>query len=430
MIRTVITFLIVLLTIIACKKDNENNQNTQRAPIVFVHGFLAAGDTYEKQAKRFASNGYSMDELYAFDYNSLDVMSNPEGALDKFIDEVLSQTKAQQINLVGHSRGAGLVYDYCKSSAHSKKVQKLVMLAGFKQNGAGGPNGNIPTLNVFSVDDNIVAMGGNIKGATNLKLTQKDHYEVATSEATFEALFQFFNGIAPSTLEVLEEDQIILSGKAASFGENIARAGTIVEVYEIDATTGFRKSSVASASFTTDAKGNWGTFNAKKSTYYEFVVYHPEVKNDRKVHYYREPFLRSDKLVYLRSFPADGSLASVFLASLPKDDEQSVVAFFGASQAVISGRDELKVNGYNYSNNIFATAKNTTIALFLFDDNKNKAVDNTSIPSFALFPFLKGADVYFPTETPSTILFELNGRKIPVYNWKSNSEGVSVAVFE
>lgn len=47
-----------------------------------------------------------------------------------------------------------------------------------------------------------------------------------------------------------------------------------------------------------------------------------------------------------------------------------------------------------------------------------------------LFPFLKGADAYFQTQTLETILVELNGRNIPVYNWKSKSEGVSVAVFE
>ena len=66
----------------------------------------------------------------------------------------------------------------------------------------------------------------------------------------------------------------------------------------------------------------------------------------------------------------------------------------------------------------------------MYDDNKNNRTDNSSIPSFALFPFLKGADVYFQTQTPETILFELNGRKIPVYNWKSKTEGVGVAVFE
>ncbi|MCB0511812.1 MAG: alpha/beta hydrolase [Chitinophagales bacterium] len=426
MVRKLFILIVVSIVIIACKKEN----STSKTPIVFVHGFLAAGDTYEKQVKRFASNGYSLDELYAFDYNTLDVINNPENSLDKFIDDVLAKTKARKINLVGHSRGAILVYDYCKKYEQSKKVENLVLLAGLKQGGAGGQSGNLPTLNIYSADDKIMTFGGDIRGVKNLRLFKKDHYEVATCEATFETIFQFLNKIKPSTLDIVEEDKIILSGKAVSFGENIPQAGTIVEVFEVNTNTGYRINSKPNAIFTTDAAGHWGDFEAKKSTHYEFVVYNPSVPKNRKVHYYREPFLRSDQLVYLRSFPEDGSLASMFLASLPQDDDKSVVAFFGASQSVVSGRDVLKVNGYNYSNNIFATESNTTIALFMYDDNKNNRTDNSSIPSFALFPFLKGADVYFQTQTPETILFELNGRKIPVYNWKSKTEGVGVAVFE
>jgi len=425
--KIIIISFILCITITSCKKNNTE----KKTPIVFVHGLLAAGDTYEKQAKRFASNGYSLDDLYAFDYNTLDVVTNPENALDNFINEVLAKTKSTKVNLVGHSRGAALVYDYCKTYEKAKKIEHLVMLAGFKQSNAAGPSGSLPALNIYSVDDKIVAFGGNIIRAKNIKLEKKDHYEVATCETSFEEMYKFFNnGKNPITLDVVPEDNIILSGKAASFGENIARAGTVVEIYEIDATTGFRINEKPDAVFTTDAQGNWASFSAKKSTYYEFVVYNPDVSGDRKVHYYREPFLRSDKFVYLRSFPSGESLAAIFLASLPKDDKQSVVAFFGASQSVLSGRDVLNINGYNYANATFATAANTTIALFLFDDNKNKQTDNTTVLSFALFPFLKGADAYFQTNTLSTILFELNGRKIPVCNWKSESEGVSVAVFE
>lgn len=421
------TTIILLLLVSSCKKETLDH----KTPIVFVHGFLAAGDTYEKQAKRFTSNGYSLDDLYTFDYNSLDVLNNPENALDNFINEILSKTKAKKVNLVGHSRGAILVYDYCKQYEHATKIEHLAMLAGIKQSIPAGPSGVLPTLNIFSKDDKIMTFGGEIKNATNLQLQGKDHYEVATSAETFEALYRFFNqGKIPATLDIQPDENIVLSGKAASFGENIPKAATVIEVYEINALTGFRINQEPTATFKTDIYGNWGSFNAKKSTYYEFVVYNPDVAGDRKVHYYREPFLRSDKFIYLRTYPAEGSLAGIFLSSLPKDDKQSVAAFFGASQAVIAGRDILTINGYNYSNNTFANATNTTIALFLYDENNNKKTDNSSIAAFALFPFLKGADAFYSTELTSTILFEFNGRNLPVCNWKSASEGVSVAVFE
>jgi predicted esterase len=424
-------YFIILSTFIffiSCKKENNNNQKT---PIVFVHGFLASGDTYEKQVKRFTSNGYTLDEIYAFDYNSLDVLGNPIKDLDKYIDEVLKKTKSDKVNLVGHSRGAALVYDYCNDYLRSKKIQNLVMLAGFLQAKAAGTKAEISTLNIYSTDDKIVVLSGDVKGADNLKLTGKDHYEVATCKETFERMFKFFNNNSqPSSLDIIPEESIILSGKAASFGENVARQGTTVEIYEIDATSGFRINDSANAIYQTDSKGNWGSFKGKTNTYYEFVVSNPSIINDRKVHYFREPFLRSDKLIYLRTFPVGSSIAAAFLASLPKDDNQSVVAFFGASQGLLQGRDELLINGYNYSNNTFATSENTTIALFLYDDNRNNQTDNSSIPAFALFPFLKGADAYFQTQTPATIQFQLNGRKIPVRNWKSKSDGVCVAVYE
>ncbi|MCO5248118.1 MAG: alpha/beta hydrolase [Chitinophagales bacterium] len=427
--RLIITFSIVLLW--ACKKSEKYiNEYDGNIPIVFVHGLMASGDTYEKQVKRFTSNGYSLDELYAYDYNSMDVLNDPKNDLNKLIDEVLKKTKAPKVNLVGHSLGSSIVYEFCTNPLRAAKVEHLVTLAGFIQDRPGGPSGEIPTLNIFSMHDKVVTGGGNIRGAENLKLEHKDHYEVATCVETFDAMYSFFNNkqVAKS-VEVLPEDNIVLSGVAASFGENIYRAGTIVEIYEINSQTGFRLQEKPVATFQTNKKGEWGEFQAKPATYYEFVVYNTNSSRARKVHYYREPFVRSDKLVYLRTFPTEG-LVSNLISAIPSDDGQSVVIFFGASQSVLAGRDQLTVDDYNYATNKYAGIGNTTIALFLFDDNKNRQSDFTSLPLLELIPFLNGADQYFQTETPATIMFEFNGRKLPVYNWKSKSEGVSVAVFE
>ena len=428
-----ILFIVSMVTFLftGCKKEKSNIENyTGNIPIVFVHGLMASGDTYEKQVKRFTSNGYSIDELYAYDYNSLDVLNDPKDGLNKLIDEVLKKTQAPKVNLVGHSLGSTIVYEYTSSKNRASKIENLVTLAGFMQKGPGGRDGEIPTLNIFSAHDKVVVAGGNIPKADNLKLKNKDHYEVATCEETFEAMYRLFNqGKAPSTLEVLPDENIVLSGKAASFGENIARAGTIVEIYEVNSQTGFRLQESPVASFKTNAKGEWGEFKAKPSTHYEFVVYNTNSSKARKVHYYREPFNRSDKLIYLRTFPTEG-LVATFISAIPSDDNQSVAVFFGASQSILAGRDQLIVNGYNYAINKFASIDKTTIALFLFDENQNSQSDYTTLPVLDLFPFLKGGDQYFQTETPATILFEFNGRKLPIYNWKSKSEGVSVAVFE
>lgn len=422
---------IALFFIFSCSKENaQNNQAipepvpTAHTPVVFLHGFLASGDTYEKQVKRFTSNGYSLADLYAFDWNTLDFSADNVGNLNKFIDSVLAKTGKSQVDLVGHSAGTRVVQDY--TSRHRNKIKHLVLLAGFPPD----RQDSTPILNIYSSFDFIASGGKDVNGGTNVKQTDKDHYEVATSKETFVAMYKFFNdGASPANLEYTEENDVILSGKSGSFGENKFLANTNVEIYKVDPATGFRLDSLPDAVFKTDAKGFWGPYRADKNAYYEFVVY-DDVSGSRKVHYYREPFKRSDKLVYLRTFPTGLSIAGLFLSSLPKDDRLGVTAFFGASQAAVAGRDVLVLDGNVLSINKFCSKENTTIALFAYDDNKNKNTDLFSLASFSSFPFLKGADIYFPTTSPQSVVMTFNGRTLTAANWKSGSEGVNVMVFE
>ena len=427
--KKVLFYTLFISILFSCTKENsgelpiEEPTPSGKTPIIFVHGFLASGDTYEKQSKRFTANGYSLADLYTFDWNSLGGTTTQQD-LDKLVDEVLAKTNQTQVHLVGHSAGTGVVQTYL--AAHPTKVKSIVLLAGFPPRSQGAT----PILNVYSTFDFIASNGSDVSGGTNLKQTDKDHYEVATCKETFEAMFKFFNnGTAPTTLEYTAENDIILSGKAGAFGENKFLENTIVEIYKVDATTGFRINSSPDKTFYTDAKGFWGPFRASANTYYEFVVY-DDVTGSRKVHYYREPFTRSDKLVYLRTFPTGFSIAGLFLAALPKDDAQGVTAFFGASQAAVANRDVLVLDGNILTTNTFCSKENTTIALFAYDDNKNKVTNMTTIGAFNLFPFLKGADIYFPTTSKQTITMSFNGRILHATNWKSNTEGVNVMAFE
>ncbi len=428
--RKLLFFGVLTLLLFSCKEETSGNLAipapvpSGKDPVIFVHGFLASGDTYEKQVKRFTSNGYSLADLYAFDWNSLGDRSVINRNLNTLVDSVLARTGKTKVHLVGHSAGTGVVQDYAR--AYGSKVKSLTLLAGFPPD----RQDSIPILNIYSSFDFIARGGRDVAGGTNIKQTDKDHYEVATCKESFEAMYKFFNaGAVPSELEYTQENDVILSGRAGFFGENIFKANTVVEVYALDPATGFRKNGVADYKFSTDAKGYWGPFRADKNTYYEFVVY-DNISGSRKVHYYREPFKRSDKLVYLRTFPTGVSIAGLFLAALPKDDAQGVTAFFGASQAAVAERDELILDGNVLSTNTFCSKENTTIALFTYDDNKNKVTNMTSIGAFNAFPFLKGADIYFPTTSKQTITMSFNGRVLKATNWKSNTEGVNVMVFE
>ena len=105
------------------------------------------------------------------------------------------------------------------------------------------------------------------------------------------------------------------------------------------------------------------------------------------------------------------------------------MAVFAASQAVINNRDELYVDGNELSTDEFASSEQTTIAFFLYDDGDY----NTSLSSvglFGSFPFLNGIDMFFDTAEPTTISIEMNGRTLNVPNWKSETEGITVVVFD
>lgn len=427
----VILFYFSVVLIASCKKDSLKKTSDLvpeiDTPIIMVHGFLASSDTYEKQYERFISNGYKSDLLYALNYNSLDVINAPK-LLSEFVDKVLQETGVKSVDLVGHSLGSTLVYEYCKNKTNAKKVKHLVLLAGFKQSKPAGANGEIPTLNVWSAHDKVVAFGGAIPNAKNIQLKNKDHYQVATSEETFSEMFKFFTGGEPASLTPKLEGNPVISGSALSFGENLSSSGSLLNIYEVNKSNGKRLTGVPIASFTINEQNEWGPLTVEKNAYYEFEII-PQDSKGRIVHYYREPFSCSNKFIVIRTFPPKGSLGSIFLQSLPSRRGESVLAFFSASQAVITGRDELQINGVSLSRNPFANPKNTMIALFAYDVNANKKTDFTPSNAFSSFPFLKDVDFYFEANSELHTTFHFNDRVLNIPNLDSKLDGVQVAVF-
>lgn len=432
--KKILIVVVAITTIfVACKKKDKDDNNvtcdSTFTPIIFAHGLLASGDTYANQVMRFTSNNYCGSLLYAFDWNTLAQGADNAALLDAFVDEVLQKTGASQVNLVGHSAGGGLGYNYLSNATRAAKVKHYVHIGSGAQTGPAGSNGEVPTLNIWSPDD-LVVQSADIPGATNVSVAGKDHYEIATCAEAFEAMYKFFNeNNAPSTTSILTQTNIEISGKVVTLGENAPKPNSTIKIFEVSPTTGERLSATPTFSVGVNDKGYWDPIKIKANTPYEFEVNSNEA-GERIVHYYREGFKHSNPLVYLRLLPPAGSFAGNLLSSLPKDDNQSVVVVFTANQAVISGRDELIVDGNTLSVPQFAAADKTTIAMFLYD-NGNETTDMTSANVlFSSFPFLEAIDIFFPTSTPKTIPCKFNGRNLFVRNWKSDSEGVTIAIFD
>ncbi len=397
--------------------------DTTLLPVVMVHGFLAAGDTYAPFLMRFHSNGYCLNRLFAFDWNSISG-TNTVAALDAFIDNVLAETGATQVNLMGHSAGGGTCYEYLADATHAAKVAHYVHIGSSIQTGPAGPSGSVSTMNIWSPGD-LIAGGGDISGAINVMNEAQDHYQVATSKESFGAIYEFFNDIAPFTVDILEEEIVCIAGKSLTFGENQPVVNGTVEIYTLDPATGNRLSAVPDYTFTTDASGNWGPLNLPALTPFEFLII---PTSGRKVHYFRQGFHHSNSLVYLRALPPPGSIVGILLGSLPNSANQTVLNVFSASQAIVYQRDSLTVDGLNLANAQYADPAKTAITYFLYD-NGNSQTDGTPVGLFGNFPFMNGVDMFFspPTLTPVPIYFNgaiLNIRKIP------SDEGVVVAVMD
>ncbi len=394
-----------------------------KTPIVFVHGFLGSGDTYATQFQRFLSNGYCPDQLFVFDWNSIGARGNTNAQLDSFIQIVLKKSGAEKVNLVGHSAGGGIGYSYLNDSMRALHVAHYVHVGSGKNTKPAGKRGEVPTMNIYSTDDK-VAKGGAIPDAVNIQQSGNDHYQVATSEASFINIYAFFNNGNQPSIQHKKEKKPVIAGKACLMGENTPLAGASIDVFAFDLKNGNRKKETPDIQFVADSLGSWGPFIADPSIGYEFVL--KPTGGQRTVYYYHEPFVQSNRLVYLRALPKTG-MTALLLNVLPADDRQSVLAIFTSNGAVVNGRDSLTINSFNLSSSIISPASKTGIAQFIFDDG-DRLSSGKLVPNFNAVPFMNGIDLLLDTQNTSPIHLYFNGRDLYLPKRKSATEGVMVMV--
>ncbi len=399
-----------------------------KPPLVMLHGMLASGDTYANLAMRAAGNGLCADRYHAFDWDTIALPRDDEAniaALDAFVDEVLERHEVAQVHLIGHSAGGGLSYLYLADSERAAKVSRYVHVGSFVNDGpAGPPEAPVPTLNLYSLGDLIVA-GADIPGAENVALEEEDHYSVVTSAASYAAIHEFLYDTPPATTEIVAQERPVLFGKALLLGENTPLVGARVEIWRVELATGQRQNHVPEAVFETDGRGGFGPFAAEAEARYEMALY---PQDETPVHYYREAFVRSNGLVYLRGLPSSG-LAALLLQEVNFDDAHTVLVNFTANRAVTAGSDSLKLDGEELLTMEVAAEDDSLIALFLYDD-RGDGEDGGPVAFFKSWPFLNALDRFIPADPAGSLVLELNGRKLATPRWPSESEGAVITVFE
>ena len=398
-----------------------------KRPVVFIHGFLASGDTYARQIQRFINAGYCADRLFVFDWNS--VAGNgkkTDSLLGAFIDNVISHTGSAQIDLVGHSAGGGLGRGYLIDSTGAAKVAHYVHLGSRRWFYEFTWFKNDKCLNIYSREDKVIGTAaGDVEGATNLDLKDKDHYEVATSEETFEAMYKFLNQDRWPAKTKTNATAIQISGRAVMLGDNEPVRNGLINVYQVHPKSGKRLSPTPAAILSVNTKGYWGAFAASKKTYYEFELTTDD-KKQRTISYFFEPFTQSNRYVYLRGFP-QGNMIGMMLGSLPSQDDQSLIVLYSSNKAMIAGRDSVTVNGIPVSSSILTPATKTIISSFIFDDG-DRISSGKAIKQFGAAPFLGGVDISLQVNDKKGNIIYYNGRKL-VLPAASSKERILLAVF-
>ena len=420
-----VVFFISLIGWASVSVCGQSDCQPNHRPVVMVHGFLAAGDTWRSFYHYFRTAGYCPEHLYAHDWNTLNQGADHVRALDEAIDTLLARTGAHQVDLIGHSAGGGLAYRYLSDSTRASKVARYVHIGSARQQRAAGPDGRIPTLNLWS-DGDRVAVGGDIEGAVNQMLSGLDHYQVATHRHAFQVVYRFLNDSLPLSAAQSIGERVNIGGRAVFFGDNTPAAHARIELYYLSSTTGERMHLQADKETQADAQGRWKFSDIRANTPVEMVL--RSANNARPVHYFFDGFDHSDPLIYLRALPVERNMVSMLLAQLPAASEQALLCIYLSSQAAIAGRDSLTLNGLVLSSAAIAPAEKTAISFFLYDENNNGRTDGTPLTRFARLPFLTGADVFVSPGPPSPIEISFNGKRRLIRPMPSD-QGVQVVVF-
>ncbi|MFT5434897.1 MAG: pimeloyl-ACP methyl ester carboxylesterase [Myxococcota bacterium] len=396
-----------------------------RPPIVMAHGLLASGDTWVHHGVRFMENGYCRSQLHAFDWDTLGGVEIALPLLDALIEQVLTDTGAEKVDLFGHSLGGSLGVAYLSDPARAAKIRRYAHI------GSGivdaPPSDAVPMLNLWSAADTIIMEKGDVPGAENLMLTTEDHYAVATSDASFETIYPFLNDGALPTGSTSIDGPTLVEGRVLALALNTPTAGSTAAIWSLKAGTAERAGEPTEFAIGDD--GRFGPTTIESDLTYEFHVTGPTA-DDRPVHYYRQSSGKPNPFIYLRTLPdpSAGIVGGIF-GGIPFADDGVVLVVFMESRSLVANVDSLTVNGVELATDDLAAPEDTTIALFIYDANANAMSDGTPVALFESFPFIAGVDMHIPADgTPIEVT--LNGQTLYLNSWAAGTDGAALAVFD
>src|SRR6266850_1868748 len=287
-------------------------------PIVFVHGIEGSGAQFESQKMRFMSNGYPERWIDEVDYNSTRAVAD-KSEVDQQIDDAIAaleqQTGKSQVDVVAHSLGTSVMYDYLTNG--DMAAQRRANVAHYINVDGQNQNPGVPTLAVWAGRG---TPGRNMDGAQNVTIPDQTHVQTCTSAESFVQYYTFLTG-GPPRRDIRRRNGIEVAGKALDFPQNSGLLGATVQIWPVDS-SGQRSTTTPLASIDIGdgsiGGGKWGPVSVRPNQRYEFALVQTGLPT---LHIYYEPIVRSDHTLRLLASPVivaytGGRLGSVSSVTL------------------------------------------------------------------------------------------------------------------
>jgi pimeloyl-ACP methyl ester carboxylesterase len=401
------------------------NQN----PILFVHGIEGSGAQFESQKMRFMSNGYPAGWFDEVDYNSTRAVGD-KSEVDQQIDAAIAglelRTGKSQVDVVAHSLGTTVMYDYLTNGATA--AQRRANVAHYINVDGQAQNPGVPTLAVWAGRG---TPGRSMDGAQNVTIPNQTHVQTCTSAQSFVEYYKFLTDRRPGQDIKPQKGPIQIAGKALNFPENSGASGATVQIWPLNA-NGQRTSTAPLASVAvTDGStggGAWGPVTVQAGTRYEFALVTPALPT---LHIYYEPFVRSDYT--LRLLQSVG--IEEYVGNRPGSASGVVLRYKELWGDQGAESDQLLIDGVNVCTSVLCPISKQVNAFFAFDGNRDGQTDlSTPDPVLSELPFITGADVYMRAGAPpnGTVSFQLISRgagpirTLNVPNWDSLTDGFTI----
>src|SRR5438445_4032458 len=376
-------------------------------PILFVHGIEGSGAQFESQAMRFESNRYPTSWVDEVDYDSTRAVGD-KSEVDQQIDDAIAalqlRTGKSQVDVIAHSLGTSVMYDYLTNGDMAARrranVGHYINVDGQTQ------NPGVPTLAVWAGRG---TPGRSMQGAQNVTIPDQTHVQTCTSAESFVQYYLFLTGRLPSHDIVPQTRLIRIAGKALNFPQNAGLLGATVQIWPVD-TNGQRSTTTPLASIAisdgSTGGGGWGPVTVNPGRRYEFALVQTGLPT---LHIYYEPFVRSDYALRLLASPA----IEEYVGDRPGSVSAVAIRYKELWGDQGSENDQLLINVLNVCTEVLCPISKQVNAFFAFDRNDDKQTDlSEPDPVLSQLPFIQGADVYIPASSPpdETVSFQLISR--------------------